>query len=56
VEVYDGTTGKFLVAGGEMSGPWHFMTETRLQNGEVLLAGGYADSDQATAQTWLYRP
>jgi hypothetical protein len=32
------------------------MTETRLNDGRVLLAGGYPNNDQATSQTWIYRP
>ena len=56
VEIYDSSIGRFLVASGQLNGPWHFMTETPLKDGRVLLAGGYANNDQATAQTWLYRP
>jgi hypothetical protein len=56
VEVFDPSSGKFLVAAGQMSEPWHFMTETKLRDGSVLLAGGYSDNDQGTAQTWIYRP
>ena len=56
VEIYDPKSGKFLVASGEMNGAWHFMSETRLQDGNVLLAGGYPDDDRGTNQTWIYRP
>jgi len=56
VEVYDSRAGKFVLASGQLSGPWHFMTETPLKDGRVLLAGGYANNDQATAETWIYRP
>ncbi len=56
VEVFDPVSGKFLVAAGEMNDKWHFMSETKLRDGSVLLAGGYANNDQATAQTWIYRP
>ena len=56
VEVYDPATGKFLVAQGQISDAWHFMTETKLKDGRVLLAGGYPNNDQATAGTWLYKP
>lgn len=58
VEVFDpasGKLGKFLVAAGEMADVRHFMTETKLRDGSVLLAGGYPDNDLATAQTWIYR-
>jgi len=56
VEVFDPATSKFALVSGEISGPWHFMTETRLGDGRVLLAGGYANNDQATAQSWIYKP
>lgn len=56
VEVYDPATGKFLLASGQMNEPWHFMSETLLKDGSVLLTGGYPNSDQATTLAWLYRP
>jgi hypothetical protein len=56
VEVFDPAQGKFLVAAGEMNDARHFMSETRLKDGSVLLAGGYPNNDQATAQAWIYRP
>jgi len=56
VEIYDPRAGRFLIASGQLSNAWHFMSETRLRDGRVLLAGGYANDDQATAQTWIYHP
>ncbi len=56
VEIYDPSAGKFLVVPGQISDNWHYMTETKLKDGSVLLAGGYPNNDQATAQTWIYRP
>jgi hypothetical protein len=55
IEVYDPASGKFLLAAGQIDGARHFMTETRLKDGSVLLAGGYLDDDRATASTWIYR-
>jgi len=55
-EVYDPQRAIFIFATGDMDKPWHFMSETRLQDGRVLLAGGYANDPEATAQTWIYRP
>lgn len=55
-EIYDERTGTFALASGELSGDWHFMTETRLKDGSVLLAGGYAEDDKATPQAWIYQP
>ena len=56
VETYDPATGRFEVASGQLSNAWHYMSETRLKDGSVLLAGGYPNNDQTTAQTWIYRP
>lgn len=56
VELFDPAAVKFVAATGEISGPWHFMSETRLNDGSVLLTGGYADDDRATAQASIYRP
>jgi hypothetical protein len=56
VEVYDSSSAKFFVASGQLSNSWHFMTETKLQDGSVLLAGGYPNNDRATAEAWIYRP
>jgi hypothetical protein len=39
-----------------LSDRWHFMTETRLKDGSVLMTGGYPNSDRATTETWIYRP
>jgi len=56
VEVFDPASGKFLVAAGEMADARHYMSETRLKDGSVLVAGGYPNSDQATTQAWIYKP
>jgi hypothetical protein len=56
VEVFDPSNGNFSAAAGELSDRWHYMSETKLQDGRVLLAGGYANDDKATSQAWIYRP
>lgn len=56
VETYNPATDRFTLVSGELSNPWHYMSETRLKDGTVLLAGGYPNNDQTTAQTWIYRP
>jgi hypothetical protein len=56
VEVFDPASGNFLVAAGQMMDARHYMSETKLKDGSVLLAGGYPNSDQATAQAWIYKP
>jgi|CZKD01.1.fsa_nt_gi hypothetical protein len=56
VEVFDPSVGKFEIVAGQMNDRWHFMSETRLRDGSVLLAGGYPNNPEATSQTWIYRP
>jgi hypothetical protein len=56
VEIFDPHTGKFRVASGQLTDTWHYMTETRLNDGTVLLAGGYPNNDRATAEAWIYKP
>jgi hypothetical protein len=56
VEIYDRNAKSFLLAAGEMSDDWHFMTATLLKDGTALLTGGYANNDLGTNQTWIYRP
>jgi len=56
VEIYDPGTRGFLLATGQLSDAWHFMSETRLNDGSVLLAGGYANNDQATARRGFIAP
>jgi hypothetical protein len=56
LEVFDPTTSKFLLVPGQMADARHFMSETKLRDGRVLLAGGYYNDDRATTQAWIYRP
>jgi hypothetical protein len=56
LEVYDPNSGRFLVVPGEMNAKWHYMAETKLRDGSVLLTGGYPNGDEATAEAWIYRP
>jgi hypothetical protein len=55
-EVFDPATGRFALVAGQMNDRWHYMSETKLRDGSVLLAGGYPNNDQGTSQTWIYRP
>jgi hypothetical protein len=55
LELFQPTSGRFIGISGSIEGPWHYMSETALKNGDVLLAGGYADSDVATAKAWLFQ-
>ena len=56
IEVYDPASGKFLIVAGQMINARHFMTETKLKDGSVLLAGGYPNNDEGTVETWIYHP
>jgi hypothetical protein len=56
VEVYDPASRKFLLAAGQIDAARHFMTATKLNDGSVLLAGGYPDNDRAINETWIYHP
>jgi len=56
VEIYDSASGKFLVASGQMDDSWHYLSETELADGTVLLAGGYPEGDHCTSETWIYKP
>jgi len=55
-EIYIPESGTFKTVPGAMSENWHYMSETLLKDGSVLLAGGYPNSDRATGETWIYRP
>jgi len=55
-EIFDPASGRFVALAGRMNEKWHYMSETKLRDGSVLLAGGYASNDEGTAQTWLYHP
>jgi WD40 repeat protein len=54
-ELYDPRSNSFLPVAGRIDVARHFMSETLLADGGVLLAGGYPDSDEATSHTWLVR-
>lgn len=56
VEIYDPAAKMFSSAAGQVDEPWHYMSATKLADGTVLLAGGYPNRIQATAQAWIVRP
>jgi len=45
-----------LVVPGQMNDKWHYMTETKLRDGSVLMTGGYPNSDQATLRLGFTDP
>jgi Galactose oxidase, central domain/Kelch motif len=56
LDIYDPASGRFLAVNDQLPDVRHYMSETRLADGSVLLTGGYPDNDQATAAAWIYRP
>lgn len=55
-EVYDERAATFFLSAGDTGEARHYMTETLLNDGRVLLTGGYANNPEATAKTWIFRP
>jgi len=55
LDVYDPATKKFLPVADRLPDARHFMTETKLADGAVLLTGGYAEDDRSTAAAYVYQ-
>jgi hypothetical protein len=55
-ELFEPKTRKFTSVDGSLDAPRHYMTETALKDGSVLLAGGYPNTPAPTAQAWLFKP
>jgi len=55
VERFDAGSRSFVVLPGEMEGAKEFATATLLDNGDVLVIGGYGVDIQTSAATWLVR-
>jgi hypothetical protein len=54
-EVFDPATNTFSYAAGSLGTARLFATATRLPNGQVLITGGYDDSNAVSSSAWLYR-
>ena len=54
-EVFDPRTNTFSYASGSFGTTRLFATATSLQNGQVLITGGYDDSNAASSGAWIYR-
>jgi hypothetical protein len=55
LDVYDPGAKKFLPVADRLPDARHFMSETKLADGAVLLTGGYPEDDKSTAAAYLYR-
>ena len=54
VEIYDPARNVFSIADGELDTARSFSSATLLNDGRVLIVGGYDDRGAATAKTWVY--
>ncbi len=55
IERFSARTQRFATLPGDMDGASEFATATRLDNGDVLVLGGYDDTMQTTASAWRVR-
>ena len=52
LEVYDPATNRFSIVKGQLDRPRYFSAATLLEDGRVLVTGGYDDRNEASARTW----
>lgn len=55
LEIYDPATNSFRIIKGQMDSPRYFSAATLLQDGRVLITGGYDNHNEASAKTWIYK-
>jgi hypothetical protein len=55
LEVYDPATKSFGIIEGQMDSSRYFSAATLLQDGRVLITGGYDNQNAASAKTWVYK-
>jgi WD40 repeat protein len=53
VEIYDPKTRRFQVATGDLGRDYYFPSATVLNNGDVLIAGGYEEGNAITNSAWI---
>ncbi len=54
-EVFDPAKNRFSYVAGDLGASRQFATATRLQNGQVLIIGGYHGNNEVSAHAWLFR-
>ena len=55
MERYDSYDQRFTPLSGELTGPQEFATASLLDNGEILVLGGYDEQIRTSASAWLVR-
>ena len=55
-EVYDPRRHVFMATSGQLDAARYYSTATRLNDGRVLITGGYDRTSVATDRAWIYRP
>lgn len=55
VERFDSGAGRFVVLSGGLDGPHEFATATLLDDGDVLLLGGYGEQMETSPSAWRVR-
>jgi len=55
-EVYDPRRHVFTATSGRLDAARYYSTATRLNDGRVLITGGYDRTSVATDRAWIYRP
>ena len=53
IEIFDAQKQRFLPA-GELDNDYFYSISTRLQDGQVLITGGYDPNIQPSDKAWLY--
>jgi hypothetical protein len=54
-EIFDNLSKDFFTASGSLEDSWMYPTVTTLQNGNVLVCGGYDGNMQPTNKAWIYK-
>jgi hypothetical protein len=55
VEIYDPAGKRFEVADGDLGKPYFFPAATVLENGTVLISGGYDEENNTISRAWILK-